>query len=60
MNIEQLKQIRINLGLSQEDFGHLLGVTGATIYRWESGAFKPSKLAVEKIKQLISDQGAAV
>lgn len=54
MNIEQLKQIRINLGLSQEDFGHLLGVTGATINRWERGVFKPSKLAVEKIKAILN------
>ncbi len=58
MNIEQLKQIRINLGLSQEDFGHLLGVTGATINRWERGAFKPSKLAVEKIKTILNQHKA--
>lgn len=57
MNMEELKKIRIKLGLSKEAFGHLLGVTLSTVTRWESGAFKPSKLAAEKINQLLKDKG---
>lgn len=56
MNIDHLKKTRINLGLSQEEFGHLLGVTGATINRWERGTFKPSKLAMEKIKTILTQK----
>lgn len=49
---QEIKDIRNALNLSQEAFGHLLGVTGATVNRWERGAFKPSKLAMEKIKTI--------
>jgi DNA-binding transcriptional regulator YiaG len=52
-----LKTVRKDLELSQEDFGHLLGVTGATVHRWEKGVYKPSKLAIEKINQLLDQKG---
>lgn len=53
MKGNELKQIRQNLGLSQEAFGHMLGVTCATINRWERGLYKPSKLAKEKINTIL-------
>jgi DNA-binding transcriptional regulator YiaG len=52
MNSIEIKEIRKKLGLSQEALAHVLGVSFQTINRWESGAFKPSRLALEKIKQL--------
>ncbi|WP_440448271.1 helix-turn-helix domain-containing protein [Ruminococcus sp.] len=42
---EKIKYVRIKLGLSQEDFAHELGVSFATINRWENGNYNPSRLA---------------
>lgn len=40
-----LKTVRDQLGLSQEDLARELGVSFATVNRWENGQAKPSKLA---------------
>jgi len=40
-----VKEIRKQLGLSQEDLARELGVSFATVNRWENGQVKPSKLA---------------
>lgn len=56
MNPTEIKQKRIKLGLTQEAFAQLLGVSFQTINRWERGSFKPSPLALEKINQLKKDQ----
>ena len=40
-----LKEIRAQLGLSQEDLARELGVSFTTVNRWENGQTKPSKLA---------------
>jgi putative transcriptional regulator len=40
-----LREIRRQLGLSQEDLSRQLGVSYATINRWENGPSKPSRLA---------------
>lgn len=51
MNIEARKfaalarEIRRQLALSQEDLARRLGVSYATVNRWENGQSKPSKLA---------------
>lgn len=52
MNAMEIKEIRERLGLTQEALAHLIGVSFQTINRWERGIFKPSRLALEKIKQL--------
>ena len=52
MNAIEIKEIRERLNLTQEALAHLLGVSFQTINRWERGLFKPSKLALDKIKQL--------
>lgn len=52
MNGEEIKDIRQKLGISQEALAHLIGVSFQTVNRWERGVFKPSRLALEKIKQL--------
>jgi DNA-binding transcriptional regulator YiaG len=36
-----LRSNRRRLGLSAEDFGKLIGVTGQTIYKWEQEASRP-------------------
>jgi len=40
-----IKEIRQQLALSQEDLARELGVSYATVSRWENGQSKPSKLA---------------
>lgn len=52
MNSVEIKEIRERLGLTQEALAHVLGVSFQTINRWERGLFKPSKLALDKLKQL--------
>ncbi len=42
---ELVKEIRRQLGLSQEELAHALGVSFATVNRWENGKTNPSKLA---------------
>ncbi|SHF72880.1 Helix-turn-helix [Desulfacinum infernum DSM 9756] len=40
-----LRSVREQLGLSQEDLAREIGVSYATVNRWENGQSKPSKLA---------------
>lgn len=40
-----IKEVRQQLALSQEDLARELGVSYATVNRWENGQSKPSKLA---------------
>lgn len=47
---EELKKLRRQQGWSQEDLAHNLGVSFATVNRWENGKTKPSKLALVQIK----------
>ena len=49
---EELKKLRQQQGWSQKDFARNLGVSFATVNRWENGKTKPSRLAQEKIKQV--------
>ena len=46
---EELKKLRQQQGWSQEDLARNLGVSFATVNRWENGKTKPSRLAIEKI-----------
>lgn len=49
---EELKKLRQQQGWSQEDLARKIGVSFATVNRWENGKTKPSRLAQEKIKQV--------
>ena len=42
---ELVKEVRKQLALSQEDLARELGVSFATVNRWENGKSRPSKLA---------------
>ena len=44
-----IKRIRQYIGLSQQELGDKLGVTFATINRWENGKVSPNKLAQTKL-----------
>lgn len=45
-----VKEMRRQLSLSQEDLARQLGVSYATVNRWENGLSKPSKLAKAQLK----------
>ncbi len=45
---EQVKEVRRQLGLSQEELAQALGVSFATVNRWENGKTRPSKLALKQ------------
>lgn len=48
----ELKKLRQTRGWSQEGLARELGVSFATVNRWENGKTKPSRLAYDKIKQV--------
>lgn len=52
-----IHEARARLGLTQEKFAATLGVTLPTINRWENGRTKPSPLALQKLRELISSMG---
>ncbi|MDD2605954.1 MAG: helix-turn-helix domain-containing protein [Desulfobacteraceae bacterium] len=45
-----IKEVRVQLDLSQEDFAREIGVSYATVNRWEYGRFLPSKMALRLIE----------
>jgi putative transcriptional regulator len=45
-----IKEIRSQLDLSQEDFAREIGVSCATVNRWENGRFLPSKMALRCVE----------
>ena len=45
----RLAATRNKLGLSAADFGTLIGVTGQSIYKWESGETRPRAAQLESI-----------
>ena len=52
-----IREVRTRLGLTQEKFAARLGVTLPTINRWENGRTKPSPLAIQNLRELISSMG---
>ncbi|MXY94679.1 MAG: N-6 DNA methylase [Caldilineaceae bacterium SB0670_bin_27] len=52
-----LHAIRANLDLTQEQLAERLGVSFATVNRWEGGASRPQKAAQEAIAALAADMG---
>ena len=55
-----IKSIREYLGLSQADFAEKLGVTFATVNRWENGRALPTKLAQTSLYEYCKAQGVPV
>jgi type I restriction enzyme M protein len=52
-----LRAVRAALNLTQEQLGEKLGVSFATVNRWEGGEVKPQKAAREAITALASEAG---
>lgn len=52
-----IKETRRRLELTQEKFAAKLGVTLPTVNRWENGRTRPSPLAIQNLRELISSMG---
>jgi len=52
MDASEIKRLRESLELTQQQMSEQLLVTVATISRWETGANKPSPLAIEQLRRL--------
>lgn len=52
-----LRAIRSKLGLTQEQLAERLGVSFATVNRWEGGGNQPQRAAAEAIKKLAAEAG---
>ena len=52
MNPEAIKDLRTQLGMSQQAFAAALGVSFATVNRWENGKAKPQKDRIERMRVL--------
>ena len=48
-----IRSLRERLGLTQEKFAAKLGVTFASVNRWENGKAKPSPLALKQVEDLL-------
>jgi transcriptional regulator with XRE-family HTH domain len=55
-----IRDIRNQLGLTQQDLAGQLGITSSTINRWERGHAKPSKLARESLVRVAGCRGVDV
>lgn len=52
-----IRALRLELGLTQEQFALHLGVVYPTINRWENGHAQPSPMALRLIEQQLIDLG---
>ena len=53
-----IRELRLETGLTQEQFAAQLGVTYSSINRWETGRSKPSPMGMQKIEGLLRRRGA--
>jgi putative transcriptional regulator len=52
-----VRELRFRLGLTQEQFAAELGVTFASINRWENRKVKPSPMALKLLRQRLEQMG---
>ena len=52
-----IHKLRLENGLTQEQFAAELGVTYSSMNRWENGYKKPSPLAMQKIEEMLRQMG---
>lgn len=50
-------ELRVLMGLTQEQFAAELGVTLSSISRWERGISKLSPLAMQKVEEMLQQLG---
>lgn len=58
MDATAIKALRVKLGLSQSELGKRLGVSFATVNRWENGRVRPQPDRLLRLRQLAEDSSA--
>jgi len=56
----RIRELRLKLDMTQEEFAHALGITVSTVNRWENGHSEPSKLARASIVGLAEKRGVLI
>ena len=59
MDGADIRELRKQVALTQEEFAHEIGVTFATVNRWENAKAKPSRLALRTLAVLREKTEAA-
>lgn len=57
MTTEQFRNIRKRLQISQVEMAKVMGISKATISRWERGIFNPSILSWQKLREFCESKG---
>ncbi len=57
---KKVKLVRSELKLSQEDLARALGVSFATINRWENGSYNPSRLAKKVFEDFCNEKDISI
>lgn len=57
---EQIRRLRAGLGLSQTEFGALVGVDGGatTVSRWERGESRPRGISRRRLAEIAAEHAA--
>lgn len=55
-----IRELRLKLDMTQEEFAHSLGITVSTVNRWENSHSEPSKLARASIVGLAEKRGLCI
>ena len=53
----EIRHIRMQLQMTQEEFAHAIAVTASTVNRWENDHATPSRLARRAVDLLVQRQG---
>ncbi len=56
-NRNEIREIRQQLRMTQEEFAHAIAVTASTVNRWENAHAAPSRLARRAIEELMNRRG---
>jgi putative transcriptional regulator len=59
MNSAEIIRIRHELGLTQEQLAHAVGVTTSTVNRWEMGHSRPHRIFFREVEKLLAIRLAA-
>jgi len=54
---DRIREVRIALGKTQDEFGDMLGVTSNSVARWERGGRTPSRTVLLLIENTVKSTG---
>ena len=57
---DDILKLRVKINLSQQAMAKYLGVSFASISRWERGQYEPTKLVKERLKKLLEENSILV